>query len=687
MAFGNEAHAKPEKLSRSNSIQVNEFKHRAFVLFEDTLQAQNYAQRSAQLNEARELINEALTIAPAEGDSLNLLSRIELEAGQLEQAEAAISKAIHHHPKNAGYWYSAGHIALAQQELSKAEFDFRKAIALAPSQTRAEVSLAYTMFEQGLKVDAFQMYRQLVKTHPTDVQIRTRLLSSAQGLVADYYDPELEQDLITYLSWSDLNLNDLSHLCCSVLIFKFQLTNQGSAASFNDMANSKLLLSTLRHTLVKNELLEKLIIALRQELLTHASKKGRLINQYLPLCEAICQYSLNNEFLLPYTEAERAMVHTLKTMLEQSLKQSGCTPTDISGALLLYAMYESWFSISEHDTLFAFHNDSWPAVSYDIKLSHDAILYTNNLSFEAITEIPQDHAVKTQYERFPYPRWQHLENKRISNYGSALQHQFPWANIPQSILHGPLSILVAGCGTGRHAANVAKYFAQTQVTALDISESSLNYAAKKSAELGIHNIEFYQADLTKLESFPQPFDIVECSGVLHHIRDYQAALNGLLHNLKPNGFLKLSLYSKRARQPVYEIRKAYRHGGIEKNENDIRVLRHVIFADQDIDNKHLITESDDFYSMSGVVDLLLHEYETGFTPKAIKALCQSNQLMFLGFANLTTQLKQSFKDFIGHDYRFNDLDQWERYEQAHPTTFSGMYQFYCQYQPKLSLKS
>lgn len=687
MALGNQAQAKPEKLSRKKIIEITELKNRAFLLFEDTQQDHDFQRRESQLNEARELINEALSIAPLEGDSLNLLARIELESGRLEQASEAIEKALLHHPKNAGYWYSAGHVALAQQALSKAEFHFRKATALAPQQTRAEVSLAYTLSEQGLKVEAFQMYRQLVKTQPQDIHIRSRLLSCAQGLVADYYDPDLEQDLITYLSWTDLNLNALSHLCCSVLIFKFQLNNQGSAASFNEMANSTLLLETLRHTLVKNELLEKLIIALRQELLTHASKKGRLINQYLHLCEAICQYSLNNEFLLPYTEAERAMVHTLKTMIEQSLKQSGCTPTDISGALLLYAMYESWFSIKEHTTLFSFHNDSWPAVSYGIKLTHDAILRKQNIEFKAITDIPAVHDIKTQYERFPYPRWKNLDNKNMTNYGSALKHQYPWANIPHSILHGPLSILVAGCGTGRHALNVAKYFYQTQVTALDISQTSLSYAAKKAEEFNIKNVDFYQADLTKLDKFNAPFDIIECSGVLHHIRNYTTALNGLLNNLKPNGFLKLSLYSKRARQPVYDIRKTYRHGGIEKNENDIRVLRHVIFADQDIDNKHLITESDDFYSMSGVVDLLLHEYEMGFTPKAIKQLCEHNQLSFLGFANLSTQLKQNFKDYIGHDYRFNDLDQWERFEQAHPTTFSGMYQFYCQYQPKLSLKS
>jgi ubiquinone/menaquinone biosynthesis C-methylase UbiE/tetratricopeptide (TPR) repeat protein len=685
MALSNSANPKQDKLSRKKLSLMSELKKQAFLIFDETQNNHDYKVRQNALKGAKTLIAQALDISPLDGDCLNLLSRIELESGYFHKAQRAIEQALAEHPENAGFWYSAGHVALALNNFNEAEQSFKQAISLAPNQTRAEVSLAYTLLEQGRKVEAFQLYRQLVKTHSQDVQIRSRLLHSAQGLVADYYDQELEQDLITYLNWSDLNLNQLSHLCCSVLIYKFQLNHQGSAASFNDMANSILLLKTLRHTIVKNELLEKLIIALRQELLTHASKKGRLINHYIPLCEAMCQYALNNEFLLPYTEAERSMVLTLKTMIEQSLSQPGCTPTDISGALMLYAMYESWYSIKENKTLFEFNNDSWPAISFDIKTAHDQLLHDRHYEFDALTSMPdnRNHEVKTQYERFPYPRWKCLDNKNITNYGSALKHEFPWIKVPDSILSGPLKILVAGCGTGRHALNVAKYFFQTHVTALDISETSLSYAYKKSADLGIDNIEFFLADLTQLNSLEKHFDIVECSGVLHHIKHYKRALQGLLANLKPNGFLKLSLYSKRARKPIYDIRKAYKHGGIEKNEQDIRILRHVIFADDKIEDKHLITESDDFYSMSGVVDLLLHEYETGFTPQAIKILCKENQLVFLGFSNLDSQLKASFKAYIGEGCELDNLDQWELFEQAHPSTFSAMYQFYCQFKPQL----
>lgn len=690
MALSNRASGKPNKVLDKHIIETSiDLRKQAFILFDEALSSQDDPLRCEKLKQAKNLVKQSVKLSPEDTESLNLLSRIELEGGHFMSAEKAIQRALTLQPKNAGYWYSYGHIALSLHLLDKAETAFTNAIQFAPKQTRAEVGLAYTLAEQGRQVEAFQLYRQLIKTHPNDVQIKSRLIQAAKGLVADYYDLELEQDLITYLSWDDINQNALSHLCCSILIFKFQLNHQGSAASFNDMAESPLLLSTLRKTIIKNELLEKLIIAVRQELLTHATKKGRVINQYIPLCEAICQYQIRNEFILPYTEAERSMVLTLKKMIDQSLDKTGCTPIDLSGALMLFSMYESWYKLDKHTLLFGFSDDSWPAASYEIKKGHDQLLYQQQFSFKHLTDIPslEKNTVKKQYESFPYPRWQSLDNRNMTNYGRALKHEYPWISISEHFMNQPLNIMVAGCGTGRHALNVAKYFYQTKVTALDLSQASLNYAFKKAEQLEIENIDFYLADLTKLNKLAEPFDIIECSGVLHHIRQYNCALENLLSNLKPNGFIKLSLYSKRARQPVYEIRKRYKHGGIENNEHDIRILRHVLFGEDDIDNKHLVTESDDFYSMSGVVDLLLHEYEKGFTPRTIADLCRNHHLTFLGFSNLDTQLKSSFKEFIGEHYNFSDLTQWERYEQAHPNTFSNMYQFYCQYHPKLSLQT
>jgi len=645
-------------------------------------------QNNRLLAQAKLHIEHALDLAIDDGDSLNLLARIELERGQLKAAEQAIYLAISEAPKNGGYWYSAGHVALAQQDFAKAQTAFRNAIAFAPKETRAEVSLAYTLAQDGKLVEAFQHYRELAKTQSQDLHIRSQVVDLASKIKADYYDIELEQDLLSFLKWDKVNLNQLGTLVCSLLEYKFGLNQQGTATNFDGIANSPLLLAALRHTLIKSEHLEKLIMALRHELLSHSSQRGQLSKEYISLCQAIAQYGLRNEFILPATQAECDMVLVLENVIDSALSQFGCTAMDVSGALLLTSMYQDWQGLDQYEKLMSFDTQNWPEETYLLKLWHDEFQTLSTYDFEQLTPIPngRDHNVKKQYEDFPYPRWETLDYKKNINYGIALRHEFPNAKLPRYLLEDNLNILIAGCGTGRHAINVAKYFNGVKVLAVDISQNSLAYAQHMALELNIDNIDFKLADLTKLPVLEKKFSIIECSGVLHHIRHYKKALSNLLANLKPNGLVKISLYSKRTREPVNQVRELFKQDDIQTNRHKIQVARHAIMQSDIIDKKTGITSSDDFYSMSGTVDMLFHEYERQYTPLMIKKLCSEFQLDFLGFSNLTHKTKKDFNSFHGKRADLLNLKQWDDFEEEYPHIFANMFQFYCQYQPKLSIR-
>jgi len=682
----NTANKRPA-ISRKKLQMARLQKQLAYENFETAQSEQTNSDKPHYLALAKTAIGRALDLNPEDGDSLNLLSRIELEVGQLKEAEQAIRAALDIHPRNGGFHYSLGHIALARQHLEQAELAFKKAIKYAPKETRADVSLAYTLAEAGKDVEAFSHYRELAKTQGKDLHIRSRLLQCASHLTADFYDPELEQDLLSYLQWRNMNPNLLAGLTSSLLEHKFQLDKEGSAAQFDDMANCPLLLSALRHTLIKSELLEKLIMALRHELLCFATQKGQLPNEYIPLCQAIAHYGMRAEYMLPDTDAEINMTENLKNIIDQALIQVGCTPMDISGALLLLAMYNTWESLENFVKLMNFHDDTWPAISFELKKCHDEYLALSQFKFKAVSKIPhsEQRSVKAQYECHPYPRWQALDYKTSTNYGLALSLEFPNIDVPSHIFTDELKILIAGCGTGRHALNVAKHFNHVKVMALDISQSSLAYAKYKADELAVDNIEFFLADLTKIRNLNTKFSIIECSGVLHHIKQYKKALNNLLRNLKPNGLIKISLYSERARKNVTMLRELFKKDNSETSESKIKVIRHAIFQSDIISYKNSIIQSDDFYSLSGTIDLLFHEFEIQFTPLKIKILCLEHQLKWLGFSNLSKDTKTKFMRFHGAKADLNNLDQWDEFEEIYPNTFSKMYQFYCQHQPKLTL--
>ena len=661
----------------------------AYDAFHKTQLDTTYLQNNLSLlAQAKDDIKKAIELTPSDGDSLNLLARIELETGNFQSAQQAIFLALAESAENGGYWYSAGHIYLAQQDLENAKQAFKNAIKFAPKETRAEVSLAYTLAQDGEIIEAFGQYRELAKTQGNDLHIRSQVVDLASQIKADFYDPELEQDLISYLKWDKVNLNQLGSLVCSLLEFKFHLNSQGSATDFDGIANSTLFISALRNTLIKSELIEKLIMALRHELLTHSTQQGQLSKNHISLCQAIAFYGLRNEYILPNTDAEIEMVSALRSIADQSLSQFGCKALDISGALLLLSMYETWQGLSEFNTLMNFKDNSWPEVTYEIKKCHDKYYKISHYEFDSLTGIPtvKESKVKNQYEKYPYPRWDTLDYKKNVNYGIALRHEFKYADLPNYLYEKNLKILIAGCGTGRHALNVAKYFDDVDVLAIDISQNSLAYAKHKAIEFDINNIQFKLADLTKLPVLQDKFSIIECSGVLHHIRYYKKALSNLLLNLKPNGLIKISLYSARSRESVNQIRETYDIEKSARNEHRVKVIRHAIMKSNAIENQSSITLSDDFYSLSGTIDLLFHEYEKHFTPLTIKNLCNEFQLNWLGFSNLSHKVKSDFMSFHGKKSDLLNLKQWDEFEEAYPNTFSNMFQFYCQYQPKLKLK-
>ena len=688
MAIPMQSNKRP-KISGQKSPAMKLHRKNAYEALHSS-QTGNYSplQNNKLLTQAKLHIQQALDLAMDDGDCLNLLARIELERGQLIAADLAIYQAISEAPENGGYWYSAGHIALAQQNFTKAQTAFRNAIKFAPKETRAEVSLAYTLAQDGKLVEAFQHYRELAKTQSQDLHIRSQVVDLASQIKADYYDIELEQDLLSFLKWDKVNLNQLGTLVCSLLEYKFGLNQQGTATNFDGIASSPLLLAALRHTLIKSEHLEKLIMALRHELLSHSSQRGQLSKDYISLCQAIAQYGLRNEFILPATQAESDMVLVLENVIDSALTQFGCTALDVSGALLLMSMYQDWQGLNQYEKLMSFDTQNWPEETYPLKLWHDEIQTLNTYCFEQLTPIPhgRDHNVKEQYENFPYPRWETLDYKKNINYGVALRHEFPNAKLPRYLLEDNLNILIAGCGTGRHAINVAKYFNGVKVLAVDISQNSLAYAKHMALELNIENIDFKLADLTKLPLLGKKFSIIECSGVLHHIRHYKKALSNLLANLKPNGLVKLSLYSKRTREPVNQVRELFKQDDIQADRHKIQVSRHAIMQSDLIEKKIGITSSDDFYSVSGTVDMLFHEYERQYTPIMIRKLCSDFQLTFLGFSNLSYKTKQDFKAFHGKQADLLNLKQWDVFEEEYPHTFSNMFQFYCQYKPRLTLK-
>ena len=101
--------------------------------------------------------------------------------------------------------------------------------------------------------------------------------------------------------------------------------------------------------------------------------------------------------------------------------------------------------------------------------------------------------------------------------------------------------------------------------------------------------------------------------------------------MKDNGLMLIGLYSEKARENISEIRKKIRNLKIKTTRTDIINFRKKILEAKNQDWES-IKYSPDFYSTSGVRDLLFHVQEHRFTLPLIRKYMTNGGYFHLNLA-------------------------------------------------------
>ena len=152
------------------------------------------------------------------------------------------------------------------------------------------------------------------------------------------------------------------------------------------------------------------------------------------------------------------------------------------------------------------------------------------------------------------------------------EHHLLW---PETEYRADLDVLIAGCGTWQ-AAKYAICHPAARVVGIDVSSTSLEHTERLKQTYDLANLEARQLAVENVAELDQRYDLIICTGVLHHLVDPDAGLRALRSVLKPDGAMNLMVYAPYGRDGVYMMQEYCRRLGVGTSQEEIRDLMMVL---------------------------------------------------------------------------------------------------------------
>ncbi len=631
--------------------------------------------------EALDLSNNIVSKYPNSILINNISGVIHTELKNYTLARDLFIKVVNLNPKYSDGFYNLANIYNKIGEEDNAIKNYEKVIELDKSYYKAYNNLGNIFRKRNLNKKALSYYILTLNINPNYIRGYYNLAGVLQHFILDeknkyinkFFLYLLEKKIIVRPNAIAKNvINGLflnSNLKDILSLIDGKKYQKNLNEIIEELTKNKLLLQFMKVCPIPNYYFEKNFIKIRHEILNqiYNSNFEKINFKFLISLSTQC---FLNEYVYSETDEEIFKINKINERIKNDINTKEINDLEI----LILSCYSPLYSF-----------DWCQKINPSDELEEIFLLQYRNYNEEkkntqkikSITGVNDiiSIKVKNQYEENPYPRWTNLglsiEPRVMKEVIEDINLDIDFTKINFS---KKTEILIAGCGTGQHAITTASKYKNANILALDLSFNSLGYAKRKAKELNCKNINFIQGDLLDLKKLNKKFDIIESVGVLHHMADPLIGWKCLSECLKKDALMLIGLYSEKARKNIAEIREKINSLRIKTSKKNIINFRKDIFEKSD--NKwDSIKNSPDFYSTSGVRDLLFHVQEQRFTIKQIRSHMNKLGLVFLGFED--TYVLEMFKKSYNQSNDLYNLDKWEEFERNNSRIFSGMYQFWC----------
>lgn len=203
------------------------------------------------------------------------------------------------------------------------------------------------------------------------------------------------------------------------------------------------------------------------------------------------------------------------------------------------------------------------------------------------------------------------------------EHHLLW---PEQEYRADLDVLVAGCGTWQ-AAKYALCHPAARVVGIDVSTTSLEHTEKLIQKYDLTNLEARQLSIEDVAELDRQFDLIICTGVLHHLVDPDTGLRALRSVLKPDGAMHLMVYAPYGRAGIYMMQEYCRRLNFGTSDEEIRDLMSVL---RNLPENHplLATQggSKELPNADALADAVLNPRERSYSVSQVFDFVESNGL-------------------------------------------------------------
>ena len=656
------------------------------------LAVQNHKKNNFKV--AEKLCKEILNIDSSHFGSNFLLGSLSAQTKNFDLAKQMLNKAIQIQPEHANAHNNLGIVFQELGERQRAIECYQKAVQLKSDHTNAYNNLGAIFQELGKNVEALAYYQKAIlidPNHADTINNLSKLLSEKLSKeIIESNNIDLKKLYLLLFRKNYINHKDIFFITKFLLLKREsvdqveQLLNSDSSILKNkiiqNLLREELFLLMLQKSLIVDHFFENILTKLRYEILFVLTDSGKdTLDEYFDFIISVAEQCFLNEYVFAQSKKEVDYISKLKNEIKNNNKINELTIAILGCYIPLYTFESVANKLSKYKSKNLLFND---LIDMQIKEPLKEKELANSIKSLGKIYDKVSLKVRDQYENYPYPRWRFARPNLPTHFLNIFTKQIkPNEIIIDNKFDNP-NVLIAGCGTGQHICIAANYL-NANILGIDLSIASLAFAKRKVEELGLKNIKFLQADILQLKNLNKKFDVIECVGVLHHMKDPAKGLKILLDLLEPHGLLQIGLYSEKARQGegIIKAKEFAKKNKFENSITDIRSFREAIFNEKTDLLLQKVSKVKDFYSTSSVKDLIFHVQERCFTLPQISNILENLNLEFLSFYD--SKVKNKYSILFSNDKKNTSLNNWNQFEINNPDTFLGMYKFWVRKKQKI----